>query len=88
VRTCEKLSGKERQDFLTRFNELEDGDAGVRKIADIKKIYVECGVDADARAEVCRYTEEALKAARKLKLGNVRYEVLRRFAEKLVSRAK
>ena len=33
-------------------------------------------------------TEEALKAARKLKLGNVRYEVLRRFAEKLVSRAK
>ena len=88
VRTCEKLSGKERQDFLTRFNELEDGDAGVRKIADIKKIYIECGVDADARAEVCRYTEEALKAARRLKLGNVRYEMLRRFAEKLVGRAK
>ena len=88
VRTCEKLSGKERQDFLTRFNELEDGDAGVRKIANIKKIYVECGVDADARAEVCRYTEEALKAARKLKLGNVRYEMLRRFAERLVGRAK
>ena len=88
VRTCEKLSGKERQDFLTRFNELEDGDAGVRKIADIKKIYVDCGVDADARAEVCRYTEEALKAARRLKLGNVRYEMLRRFAEKLVGRAK
>ena len=88
VRTCEKLKGQARADFLAAFNEQVPEEDNARKIREIKKIYVDCGVDADARAEVCRYTEEALKAARKLKLGNVRYEMLRRFAEKLVGRAK
>ena len=88
VRTCEKLQGSARETFLARFNEQVSKPEEARKIADIKKIYVECGVDEDARAEVCRYTEEALKAAKKLKLNKVRYEVLRRFAENLVGRAK
>ena len=86
VRTCEKLQGKEREKFLKRFNEGASDNA--RKILDIKKIYVDCGADEDARAEVRRYTEEALKAAKKLKLNSVRSEVLKRFAEKLVERAK
>jgi len=88
VRTCEKLTGKEREAFLKRFNELVPEAENERKIAEIKKIYVDNGVDEDARAEVQRYTEEALKAARKLKLNKVRFEVLRRFAENLVGRAK
>ena len=88
VRTCEKLKGRAHADFLAAFNEQVPEEDNARKIEEIKKIYVDCWVDADARAEVCRYTEEALKAARRLKLGNVRYEMLRRFAEKLVSRAK
>ena len=88
VRTCEKLQGKAREEFLAAFNRQVPEKDNARKIREIKKIYVDCGVDADARAEVCRYTEEALKAARRLKLGNVRYEMLRRFAEKLVGRAK
>lgn len=88
VRTCEKLQGDDRKAFLTRFNELVPEEQSAGKIADIKKIYVECGVDSDARAEVRRYTEEALEAASKLKLNSVRMEVLRRFAEKLIERAK
>ena len=87
VRTCEKLKGDERQAFLSKFNEVVSETENARKIADIKAIYVDCGVDSDARAEVRRYTEEALKAARRLKLNKVRFEVLRRFAENLVGRA-
>ena len=88
VRTCEKLQGEAREAFLARFNAQVPVEENARKIADIKKVYVDCGVDADARAEVRRYTEEALKAARKLKLNKVRFEVLRRFAENLIGRAK
>ena len=88
VRTCEKLQGDARKEFMARFNEVVPETENARKIADIKKIYVACGVDSDARAEVRRYTEEALKAASRLKLNAVRSEVLRRFAEKLVERAK
>ena len=89
VRTCEKLPETRKKAFLKRFAEISGNTEEAKaKIADIKKIYVECGVDVDARAEVRRYTEEALKAAKKLKLNKVRYEVLRRFAEKLVERAK
>ena len=89
VRTCEKLPGAKKESFLKRFAQVTDGpDEAKAKIADIKKIYVEYGVDVDARAEVRRYTEEALKAAKKLKLNKVRFEALKRFAEKLVERAK
>ena len=89
VRTCEKLPKAQKEAFLKRFAELAGNpDEAKAKIADIKKIYVECGVDLDARAEVRRYTEEALKAAKKLKLNKVRFEALKRFAEKLVERAK
>ena len=87
VRTCEKLQGRAREDFLARFNGHVPEKENSRKIAEIKNIYVGLGVDEDARAEVRRYTEEALKAARKLKLNKVRFEVLRRFAENLVGRA-
>jgi len=88
VRTCELLSGKKKEAFLKRFNESVPASGKAAKIADIKKIYVDCGVDGDARAEVRRYTEEALAAMKKLRLNKVRSEALRRFAEKLVERAK
>ena len=88
VRTCELLSGKKKEAFLKRFNESVPASGKAAKIAAIKKIYVDCGVDEDARAEVRRYTEEALAAMKKLRLNKVRSESLRRFAEKLVERAK
>ena len=88
VRTCEKLYGAPREAFLKRFNTETPAEENAAKIADIKKIYVECGVDADARAEVQRYTDAALDAVACLNLPAVRLEVLRRFAEKLVGRAK
>ena len=88
VRTCEVLAGSRKAAFLKRFNECVAPGQEAAKIADIKKIYIECGVDEDARAEVRRYTEEAQKAVSKLKLNKVRAESLKRFAEKLVERAK
>ena len=89
VRTCEKLSAAEKKKFLTRLAAgVGTPEAAAAKISAIKKIYTDCGVDADARAEVCLYTEKALEAAERLKLTPVRSEMLRRFAEKLVGRAK
>jgi len=88
VRTCEKLSGSAKTAFISSLARQVPPEEYARKITEIKKIYVDCGVDVDARAEVCRYTDDALTAAGRLKLNSVRTEVLRRFAEKLVSRAK
>jgi len=87
VRACEK--SKDKPAFLKAFaapaeTEEEKG----AKIAAIKNIYVELGVDSDATAEVQRYSDRALDAVAGLKLGGVRKESLRRFAEKLVGRAK
>ena len=47
-----------------------------------------CGADTDARAEIALYTSKALEATSSLKLSAIRSETLRRFAEKLVGRAK
>lgn len=88
VRSCEKLSGRSKAAFLKRFNEVVPEEENKCKIADIKKIYIDNGVDEDARAEVRRFTQEALEAAGRLRLNAVRAEALRRFAENLVGRAK
>ena len=44
-------------------------------------------MDADAKAEIVRFTDRALQAAAGAGFGSVKTEVLRRFAEKLVGRA-
>lgn len=58
------------------------------KIAAVKKIYGELGVDSDAKAEIQRFSQKAMSAVKDLSLGSVKTEVLRRFAERLVGRAK
>ena len=58
------------------------------KIAAVKEIYLACGVDADAKAEIVRFTDRALEAVSGIGFGPLKTEVLRRFAEKLVGRAK
>ncbi len=58
------------------------------KIASVKNIYVELGVDADAVLSVRSYTAKAMEAVSSMRLGQVRLEVLRRFAEKLVGRVR
>ena len=49
---------------------------------------MQCGVDRDAKDEIVRFTDRALDAVSELGLGPVKMEVLRRFAERLVGRAK
>ncbi len=56
------------------------------KIAAVKAIYVRLGVDRMAQDEIVRLTEEAMDSISGLELGKVRYEMLKRFADKLVGR--
>lgn len=58
------------------------------KIEAVRALYDTYGIGEDARREVCRLTALALEAAKALKLGAVRMESLRRFADSLVGRAK
>ncbi len=87
VRAMEKTSDK--AEFLTAFSmKTDSAEEKSRKIAAVKDIYVRLGVDVDARNEVVRFTDRALEAASGAGLGAQRTEVLRRFAESLVERAK
>ncbi len=87
VRTLEKTSDK--AGFLKAFSaEASSLEEKAHKIESIKKIYIELGINTDAREEVVRFTDRALKAAAGADLGPLRTEVLRRFAESLVGRAK
>ncbi len=87
VRAMEKTPDK--AEFLAAFSMKTDSEEEKRrKIAAVKDIYVGLGVDVDARKEVVRFTDRALKAAAEAEFGQQRTEVLRRFAESLVGRAK
>lgn len=92
VRVCEKLADDpvRKEAFLKLFNAGcgtgEEGRAG--KIAAVKEVYSELGVDADARAEIRRYSDRAMEALSRLRLNSVRREALHRFAESLVGRAR
>ncbi len=87
VRAMEKTSDK--AEFLAAFSmKTDSAEEKSRKIAAVKDIYVRLGVDVDARNEVVRFTDRALEAASGAGLGAQRTEVLRRFAESLVERAK
>ena len=59
----------------------------VMKIASVKDIYSDLGVEEDAKYEILRLNNLALEHAAKVCNG-IRYEQLRRFAEKLVGRTK
>ena len=86
VRTLEKTADKAA--FLSAFAQPADTpEQKAAKIAAVKEIYLQCGVDADAKAEIVRFTDRALEAVSGAGLGSVKTEVLRRFAEKLVGRA-
>ena len=58
------------------------------KIAAVKDIYCELGVDSDAKAEVVRYNSRALDAVRSLELSPEALAMLTAFADRLVGRAK
>lgn len=82
VRTLEKTSDKKA--FLEAMQLPADTpEQKAAKIAKVKAIYVACGVDKDAKAEIVRYSERAMEAVK-----DFQAEPLRNFAEKLVGRAK
>ena len=87
VRTLEKTADKAA--FLTAFALPADTpEQKAAKIAAVKDIYLQCGVDRDAKDEIVRFTDRALDAVSGLGFGTLKLEVLRRFAERLVGRAK
>ena len=87
VRTMEKTADKKA--FLETFALPADTpEQKAAKIAAVRDIYLRDGVDADAKAEIVRFTGRAMNAVAGIGLGPVRQEVLRRFAERLVGRAR
>jgi geranylgeranyl diphosphate synthase type II len=58
------------------------------KIARVKKIYVELGVDKDARQAIESYSEKAMESLAGLGLSHMKEEALRRFADNLIGRVK
>ena len=87
VRTMEKTP--DRAAFLEAFSRPADSaEEKAAKIAAVKDIYLQLGVDADAKEEIVRFTRRAMDAVSGTGLRPIQTEALRRFAEKLVGRAK
>ena len=87
VRTLEKTPDK--ADFLAAFALPADTpEQKAAKIAAVKEIYLQNGVDADAKAEIVRFTERAMQAVSGVGFSPLKLETLHRFAERLVGRAK
>ncbi len=87
VRAMEKTSDK--AGFLTAFALPADTpEQKAAKIAAVKDYYLRLGVDADAKEEIVRSTDRAMDAVSGIGFGPLKMETLRRFAERLVGRAK
>lgn len=87
VRALEKTSDK--AGFLEAFeSKAETPEEMTAKIATVKKFYDELGVADDARAEIVRFTDRALRAISGIGLGTSQIAALKEFADTLVGRAK
>ena len=88
IRAFEKASSDQRSALL-RAMEMPAGTADEKaaKIACVKGLYDELGVAADSRQTILELNNKALESAAKACKG-VRYERLRRFADRLVGRTK
>ena len=87
VRTMEKTP--DRAAFLKAFSLPADSpEERAAKIAAVKDIYLQLGVDGDAKEEIVRFTRRAMDAVSDAGLRPIQTESLRRFAERLVGRAK
>lgn len=87
LRALEKISDKQELFDLMALP-VDTQEQRDEKIAKVKAVYERLGVADDARAEVKRFSARATEAVRDLHLGQIRKEVLGRFADKLVGRAK
>ena len=87
VRTLEKMGDK--APFFTAFSLSADTpEQKAAKITAVKELYLRHGVDIDAKEEVVRFTDRAMDAISGIGFGPLKMETLRRFAERLVGRAK
>ena len=87
VRTLEKMPDK--APFFAAFSLPADTpEQKDSKIAAVKELYLRHGVDADAKEEIIRFTDKAMEAVSDIGFGPLKMETLRRFAERLVGRAK
>lgn len=66
---------------------VDTSEERVAKIAMMKELYEKLHIEEDAKYEIIRLTEQALGYAATVCTG-VRYEILRRFADRLVGRVK
>lgn len=87
TRALERIEDKSEL-FKAMKMPVDTAEQRAEKIAAVKAVYQRLGVGEDAREEVSRLTSLAMDAAQKLSVGSVRIEMLRRFADSLVSRAK
>lgn len=88
TRALEKADDILRQQILDVEDlPAETGEEKAFKIARMKELYEKLHIDEDAKYEIIRLTNEALGYAAMVCTG-VRYEILRRFAERLVGRVK
>ena len=86
IRACEKASEEERKELLEAYTSAaETQEEKAAKIARVKEMYIRLGVGEDAQETIREYTRIALRHAAKACEG-VRFETLRRFADKLVGR--
>lgn len=58
------------------------------KISKVKSIYEEIGVDEDAKYEIIKLHAKAMDYAGMIGLGKIRYEVIHRYADRLIGRTK
>ena len=58
------------------------------KIAKVKGIYEEIGVDEDAKYEIIKLHAKAMDYAGMIGLGKIRYEVIHRYADRLLGRTR
>ena len=58
------------------------------KIAKVRGIYEEIGVDEDAKYEIIKLHAKAMDYAGMIGLGKIRYEVVHRYADRLIGRNK
>lgn len=63
-------------------------DLNTRKIKTVKDIYIRHGVSGAAQDEIRRLHQEALSHAERISVSKIRHQMLSRFAETLLSRAK
>lgn len=58
------------------------------KIDAVKGIYAQLGIEEEAKQEIIRLHGQAMEYARQLNLGNLRFEMLHRYADMLLGRRK